>query len=97
MKNSPPNVHAVNIHIFSLVHQLSIMAASSLNFCSLALPVWLVFSYVFLIEKSLFTERLKIVLVFEILTIAAFISETLPGNTPVTMAILQKCLGTFSS
>ena len=34
---------------------------------------------------------------FVILTIATFISEFLLGNTPVTMAILQKCLGTFSS
>ena len=26
-----------------------------------------------------------------------FISESLLGNTPITMAIFQKCLGTFSS
>ena len=39
--------------------------------------------------------RLRIAFVFAILTIAPAISESLLGNTPVTMAILQKCLGTF--
>ena len=39
--------------------------------------------YVFSIAKSLFTERLKIALVFAILTIAPLISEYLLGNTPV--------------
>ena len=72
-------------------------AASHLNFCSLALSVWFVWWYVYSIEKSLFTGRLKIALVFLILAIAPFISESLLGNTPVTMAIFQKCLGTLSS
>ena len=53
--------------------------------------------YVFLTVTTLFTGRLKIVLVFAILTIAPLISESLIGNTPVTMEILQKCQGTVSS
>ena len=44
-----------------------------------------------------FTRRLRIALVFAILTISPFISKSLLVNTPVTMAILQKCLGTFLS
>ena len=43
--------------------------------------------------KSLFKVRLRIALVFVILIIAPLISESLQGNTPVTMAILQKCPG----
>ena len=39
---------------------------------------------------------LRIVLVFAILAIAPLISESLLGDTHITMAILQKCLGTFS-
>ena len=39
---------------------------------------------------------LKIVLTFANLIITPLISESLLGY-PVTMAILQKCLGTFSS
>ena len=42
-------------------------------------------------------RALRIVLVFAILTIPPLISKSLLGNTPVTIAILQKCLGTFSS
>ena len=38
--------------------------------------------------KSLFTGRLKILLFFAILTIAPLISESVLGNTRVTMAIL---------
>ena len=45
----------------------------------------------------LLQRALRIVLVFAILTIAPLISKSLLGNTPVTMAILQKCLDTFSS
>ena len=41
-------------------------------------------------------ERLRIVLVFAILTISPFIAESLLGNNRVAMTILQKCLGTFS-
>ena len=44
--------------------------------------------------EEFFTGRLMIVLVFAIITIAPFISESLLGNTRVTMAIFQKCLGT---
>ena len=33
------------------------------------------------------------VFVFAILTIAPLISESLVGNSPGTMAILQKCMG----
>ena len=36
-------------------------------------------------------------MVFAILTIAPLISKFPLANTSVTMAILQKCLGTFSS
>ena len=39
--------------------------------------------YLFSMGKSLFTGRLKIALVFAILTIAPLISESLPSNTPV--------------
>ena len=39
--------------------------------------------------------RLRIALVFAILTIAPSISESLLVNAPVTMA--KKCMGTFSS
>ena len=39
--------------------------------------------------ESLFTVHLKIVLVFAVLTIAPLILESLLGNTPVTMTILQ--------
>ena len=45
------------------------------EFFSLALSVWLVPRYVFLTVKSLFTGRLRIILLFAILTIAPFISE----------------------
>ena len=62
----------------------------------LALSVWLVLWYKFSTAKRLFTGRLRNVLVFAILTIAPLISESLLGNTRVTMAILQKCLSTFS-
>ena len=41
-------------------------------------------------------EHLRIVLVFAVLTIDPLISESLLGNTRFTMAILQKCLSTFS-
>ena len=37
--------------------------------------------------------RLRIALIFFILTIACFISESLLGNTFVAMAISQKCPG----
>ena len=89
----PPNVPAVNIHLFSS----TVTAASHLNICSLVLSVWFVSWNVYSIGKSLFTGRLRIALVFSILTIAPFISESLPGYTPITMTIFQKCLGTFSS
>ena len=46
--------------------------------------------------KSLFTGRLRIVLVFAILTTTPLVSESLLGNTCVTMTILQKYVGTFS-
>ena len=61
----------------------------------LALYVYLVSWYVFSIAKSLFTRRLRIVLVFVILTISLRISDSLLGNTRVTMMFLQKCLDTF--
>ena len=66
------------------------------KFCSLVLSFWLV-SYFFPDIKRFFTERLRMVFVFAILTIAPLISESLVGNSPGTMAILQKCMGTFSS
>ena len=55
-----------------------------------------VMTCVFNCAKSLFTGRFRIVLVFAILTITPLISESLLGNTRVTMEIFQKCLGTFS-
>ena len=73
------------------------MTVSRLNFCFLALSVWLVSCYVFLTVKSLFKGRLKIAVVFVILTIALLISESLLGNAPVTMAVLQMCLDIISS
>ena len=42
------------------------------------------------VGKSLLTGRLRIALVFLILTIAPFTSEFLLGNTPVTMTIFRK-------
>ena len=60
------------------------------------LYIWLVSQYVFSTAKSLFTGHLRIVLVFEILTIAPLISKSLLGNARVTMEILQKRHGTFS-
>ena len=42
-------------------------------------------------------RRLRMVLVLAILTIALLISESQLGNTPITIAIFQKCQGTFSS
>ena len=50
--------------------------------------------HVFSIGQSLFTGRLRIVFVFAILTVAPLISEYQLGNTPVTLVVLQKCLGT---
>ena len=47
--------------------------------------------------KSLFAGRFSIVFVFAMLTIAPFISESLLDNTPVTLVIIQKYQGTFSS
>ena len=73
------------------------MTVSRLNFCFLALSVWLVSCYGFLTVKSLFKGRLKIAVVFVILTIALLISESLLGNAPVTMAVLQMCLDIISS
>ena len=61
----------------------SITVASRLNFCFLAILVWLVSCYVFSMQKSLFTGRMRIALVFAILAIAPLISESLLGNTPV--------------
>ena len=58
-----------------------ITAASRLNFFPFALSVWLVFSYVFSVGKSFFTGRMRIVLVFLILNIAALIWEFLLRNT----------------
>ena len=46
--------------------------------------------------KSLFMGRLKIALVFAILTIAPLF-KNLYLVIPLLMAILQKCLGTFAS
>ena len=43
------------------------------------------------IVKNLFTGRLRVVLVFAILTAAHLISESVLGNTPTITAILQKC------
>ena len=41
--------------------------------------------------------RLRIELVFAIVTVAPLTSESQLGNASVTMTILQKCLGTSSS
>ena len=54
-------MQAVNIHIFSLVHQLRLLLA--LDFVRLV-------SYVFSTVKGLFMERLRIVLAFAFFTIA---------------------------
>ena len=70
------------------------MTASRLNFCSLALSVWLVL-YLFSIVKSLFMGRLRIALVFLDFTIDHLISESPLGKTPATMAIFQNCLVTL--
>ena len=53
--------------------------------------------YAISVVKSLFMERFSFVLAFTISTIAPYISESLQGKTPITVAILQKILSTFSS
>ena len=58
----------------------TITATSHFNFCSRALSVQFV-SYVYSVGKSLFMGRLRIALVFLILTIAHFISESLLGKS----------------
>ena len=50
-----------------------------------------------ILPKLLLQRALRIVLVFAILAIAPLISKSFLGNTLVIMAILQKCLGSFSS
>ena len=62
----------------------------------LTLAIWLVSRYIFSTAKRLFTGCLRIVLVFAVLTIASLTSESLLGNSHVTMAIIQKSLSTFS-
>ena len=59
-------------------------------FLWLALSVWLMSWYVFSTARSLFTGRLRIVLVFLILTIAPFISEysRYYGNPPKVLGYL---------
>ena len=89
----PRDAPAVNIHLFSLVHQLQQL----LNFCFLAYLFGLCHDMYIQLGKSLFMGRLRIALVFLILTITPFISESLLGNTPVTMAIFQKCLSIFTN
>ena len=46
--------------------------------------------------EEFFTGRLGIVLIFAIPTIAPLTSESLLGNSHVTMAILQRSLGNLS-
>ena len=53
--------------------------------------------YAISVVKSLFMERFSFVLTFTISTIAPYTSESLQGKTPITVAILQKILSTFSS
>ena len=83
----------MKFHIFYLVHQLQLLLA--LTF----VPLSNLFGYyldIFIWEEFIY-GHLRIVLSFPILTIAPLISESLLGNPPVTMTILQKCLGTVSS
>ena len=87
----PPNVRAMNIHIFSLVHQFRLILALTCFPLPYLFGVWLVSWCMFSTVKSLFTGRLRIVLGFAILTTFHLISESLLGNTHFTMAILQKC------
>ena len=51
----------------------------------------------FQLGKIYFTGRFRTLLVFVILTIAPLIWESLLGNTPIAMAILQKRVGNFLS
>ena len=69
---SPPNVHAVSTHIFSLVHQLRLLLAFTF------IPLPLLFGQLHDM-KSLFTGRLRIILFFAILIIVPLISESLLG------------------
>ena len=81
---SPPNVHAVNIHMLLLVYQLRLLLALTL------FPRLICLVSVMLCNFNCedFMERFGIVLVFVISTIALLISESLLGKTPVTVAIL---------
>ena len=83
----------VNIYILPLVHELRLLLV--LTFASCIICSVSVMICIFNCEE--FTGPLRIVLVFAILTISPLISESLQVNTPVTIAILQKCLGTISS
>ena len=90
-----PHMFSQWTFIFSLSSPFT--AASCFNFCPLALTVWFLPWYVFSFGKSLFMRHLRIILLFATITIAPLISESLLRNSAVTMAILQKCLATFSS
>ena len=90
-KDSSPSQCSHSYHSYFFFSS-PITAASHFNFCSLALSAYFV-SYVYSVGKSLFMGRLRIALIFFILTIACFISESLLGNTFVAMAISQKCPG----
>ena len=59
------------------------MVAPRFNFRSSAVTVCIVSSYVFSIGESLFTERLRISLIFANPTIVPLILESVPCNTPV--------------
>ena len=92
-KDSSPSQCSHSYHSYFFFSS-PITAASHFNFCSLALSAYFV-SYVYSVGKSLFMGRLRIALIFFILTIACFISESLLGNTfgnfPKVSRVSHRC------
>ena len=73
-------------------------AASCLNFCSLTLSVWLVSCYIYIQLERVYLRNVRgLNWPFQFSLSLLFVSESLLGNTPVTIEIVQKCLGIFSS
>ena len=83
----PPNIHAVSVHIVSSSPVTAAFVPLPYLFCQC--------HDMYFNQKEIIYGGLRIALVFGILTIASVISESLLGNTPVVMAILQ-CLEIFS-
>ena len=94
-KTPSPNFHAVNIDIFSLVHQLSLHLA--LTFVPLHYLLGQCLDiYIFKWEELIY-GKFEDCIGFYNSHYCSFYFKSPLGNTPVTVAILQKCLGPFLS